>query len=317
MTVRLATCRELSEDKEAISQLAHNYWELEKSATPFALLFPWFPCPAKRAKREATQKLYDMLLKYVDLRRKATERTTDAIDVLISGGDSDDVIISFVLNVIFAGVINTGMNVCWNLLYLGMNPQWKEKVHAEVQALLTHHTDALFGQPLHQRFASISMTAWEDEMPVMDSVIRETLRVVATGTLLRRNLGKDVVIEGSKISRGEFLAFSSADVHHNPEIYPEPLSFDPGRYDEGRAEDKKVPLGYVGWGAGRHPCAGMRVAKLEMKLVLALIFAGYEFEIVDAAGKVPSVLPRPDKNDIQQARPLGDPCFFKFRRVVE
>lgn len=93
MTVRLATCRELAEDKEAISQLAHSYWELEKSATPFALLFPWFPCPAKRAKKEATQKLYDLLLKYVDLRRNATERTTDAIDVLIAGGDSNDAII--------------------------------------------------------------------------------------------------------------------------------------------------------------------------------------------------------------------------------
>ncbi|KAG6886675.1 hypothetical protein C0992_002857, partial [Termitomyces sp. T32_za158] len=253
MTVRLATCRELSEDKGAISELAHNYWKLEKSATPFALLFPWFPCPAKRAKKEATQRLYDILLKYVDLRRKATERTTDAIDVLIAAGESDDAIIDFVLNVIFAGVINTGMNVCWNLLYLGMNSQWKEKVYAEVQALLAQHTDTLSTQPLYQRLASISMSTWEDEMPAMDSVIRETLRVIATGTLLRRNLGKDVEIEGSKISRGEFLAFSSADVHHNPEIYPEPLSFDPGRFDEGRAEDRKVPLGYVGWGAGKGP----------------------------------------------------------------
>lgn len=51
---------------------------------------------------------------------------------------------------------------------------------------------------------------------------------------------------------------------------------------------------------GRHPCAGMRVAKLEMKLVLALIFAGYEFSIVDAKGNLPTELPRPDKNDIQQ-----------------
>ncbi|KAG6860941.1 hypothetical protein C0995_005771 [Termitomyces sp. Mi166 len=329
MTVRLATCRELSEDKEAISQLARHYWELEKSATPFALLFPWFPCPAKKAKQEATQNLYDLLSEYVNRRRKATERTTDAIDVLIAEGDSDDAIIGVMTftsvlvditdlyEVCSKWVINTGMNVCWNLLYLGMNPEWREKVYAEVQALLTHHSDALPSQPLHQRLASIPMQAWEDEMPVLDSVIRETLRVVATGTLLRRNLGKDVEIEGSTIRRGDFLAFSSADVHHNPEIYPEPLLFDPGRYDEGRGEDKKVPLGYVGWGAGRHPCAGMRIAKLEMKLVLALIFAGYKFEIVDAAGKLPSVLPRPDKNDIQQARPLGEPCFLKFSRVVE
>ncbi|KAG6827320.1 hypothetical protein H0H92_012228 [Tricholoma furcatifolium] len=323
MTVRLATCRELSEDKESITQLASHYWELEKSATPFSLLFPWFPGSAKKAKEAATRDLYNLLHRYVDIRRNAKESTSDALDVLIAAGETDEAIIGFVLGVIFAGVINTGMNVCWNLLYIGLNPEWKTKAVLEIQSLVANHIDpALSEEPLHKRLASIPMSAWEGEMPVLDSVIRETLRMVATGTLLRRNLGKDVEIDGSKISRGEFLAFSVADVHHNPDIYPQPLMFDPGRYDEERAEDKKVPLGmHVAnnkcGGLGRHPCLGMRVAKLEMKLVLALIFAGYDFDIVDADGHLPTTLPRPDKNDIMQARPIGEPCFLKFRRVVD
>jgi cytochrome P450 len=53
---------------------------------------------------------------------------------------------------------------------------------------------------------------------------------------------------------------------------------------------------------GRHPCLGMRIAKLEIKLILVLIFAGYEWEIVDKEGKPPKHLPRPDKNDLQQVR---------------
>ncbi|KAG6829615.1 hypothetical protein H0H92_004022 [Tricholoma furcatifolium] len=318
MTVRLATCRELSEDKESISQLAGHYWELEKSATPVSVLFPWFPGPAKKAKEAATRDLYNLLHRYIEIRRDAKESTSDALDVLIAAGESDDAIIAFVFGVIFAGVINTGMNVCWNLLYIGLNPELKTKAVLEVQSLIANHTDPVFSdQPLHKRLASIPMSAWESEMPLLDSVIRETLRMVLTGAVLRRNLGKDVEIDGSKISRGEFLAYPLADVHHNPEIYPQPLKFDPGRYDEGRAEDKKVAFGYVGWGAGRHPCLGMRVAKLEMKLVLALIFAGYDFEIVDADGDIPTTLPRPDKNDFMQARPIGEPCFLKFRRVVD
>ncbi|KAG6909648.1 hypothetical protein DXG01_016228 [Tephrocybe rancida] len=257
MTARLASCRELTEDKEALSQLAQNYWDLETSATPFALLFPWFPGPAKRAKQRATQNLYDLLSGFVELRRKATVPSSDAIDMLIAEGETGDAIVGFVLDVIFAGVINTGMNVCWNLLYLGMNPEWKAKVAAEVQALLDNHTDTISSQPLHQRLATIPMSAWEDEMPVLESVIRETLRIVGSGTLLRRNMGNDIEIDGSTISRGEFLAFSVADVHHNPDIYPEPLSFDPTRYDEGRAEDKKDPHGYVGWGSGKSSFGGI------------------------------------------------------------
>lgn len=51
-----------------------------------------------------------------------------------------------------------------------------------------------------------------------------------------------------------------ADIHMNPSVYKDPSKWDPSRYDEDRAEDKKVPLAYLGWGGGRHPCLGMRVS---------------------------------------------------------
>lgn len=94
MTVRMATCRELSEDEEALSRLQHHYWILEKSATPAALLFPWFPGTAKRNKQAATKELYIMIHGYIETRRAATVPTSDTLDVLISEGMDDDCIIS-------------------------------------------------------------------------------------------------------------------------------------------------------------------------------------------------------------------------------
>ncbi|KAG6830044.1 hypothetical protein H0H92_002462 [Tricholoma furcatifolium] len=311
MTVRIGSCRELADDKETIAKIAKNYWALEKSATPFSLLFPWLPCPAKWNRLKATLGLFTTLSGIVKRRREAEEPTSDAIDVLIAAGESNNAIVGFVLGVIFAGVINTGVNVCWNLIYLGIHPEWKEKVIAEVNTLLANHGDiSLTGLPLHKRLASIPLSAWEDEMPILDAVIRETLRITSAGTALRRNIGKDMDVDESMIQRGEFMAYSMADVHHNPDIYPNPLSFDPERYNEGRAEDKKGLFSYLGWGAG------MRIAKLEIKLTLALLLTGYDFEIVDASGHPTSTLVQPNKNDIHQARPVGEPCFMKFRRVV-
>lgn len=60
----------------------------------------------------------------------------------------------------------------------------------------------------------------------------------------------------------------------------------------------------------------MKVAKLEIKMILALFLLGYEYELVDKSGRFPKELPKPDRNDIQQARPLGEPCFLKFKKVV-
>jgi len=51
---------------------------------------------------------------------------------------------------------------------------------------------------------------------------------------------------------------------------------------------------------GRHPCAGMKVAKLEIKLILAMLLVGYEYTLVDGSGKYPKTFPKPDRNDIQQ-----------------
>ena len=92
MTVRLASCRELSEDREKIALLAKYFMEIEKSGTPFTVLFPWFPSPAKRAKRKATKALYDIFLSYIHLRRKSSVPSNDPIDLFISHGLSDDAI---------------------------------------------------------------------------------------------------------------------------------------------------------------------------------------------------------------------------------
>ena len=49
---------------------------------------------------------------------------------------------------------------------------------------------------------------------------------------------------------------------------------------------------------GRHPCAGMKIAKLEMKLILTMILLGYEYEIVDGNGNRPKEVPNQDRNGL-------------------
>jgi sterol 14-demethylase len=318
MTVRMASCDELATDFKAIEEMQGLYWQLEKSATPTTLLLPWFPGPAKKRKERVTKELYTKLHDYVDLRKNATVPSPSAIDILLEQGVPTPEIVAFVLNVIFAGVINTGLGACWALVYLCFNPEWKAKARAEVEALVNKHTTNSSDEPaLHKRLAAIHISAWEDEMPVLDVVIRETLRISISGLTIRRNLVEDLTFSGGLVKPGDFVAYSLADVHLNPDIYSRPTEFDPSRFAPGREEDKKGTFAYLGWGAGRHPCSGMRVAKLEIKTIVAFMLAGFEFDVVDKFGKRPAEPPKPDRNDIHQARPLGDPCYLEFKRVVE
>jgi len=44
----------------------------------------------------------------------------------------------------------------------------------------------------------------------------------------------------------------------------------------------------------------MKVAKLEIKIVVAFMLAGFEFDLVDKFGKPLTEFPKPDRNDIHQ-----------------
>jgi len=316
LTVRLASCRELAEDSGAVARIAQLLDSVERSSTPASLLLPWLPSPARRLKQESSLQLFVLIKSFVEIRRAASAQSSNAIDFLLGVGIEPDNIVEFVLGVIYTGSINTGLAVGWILLYAGVNQEWKDRLAAEFRALLVNHTDAASTDPFHERLASIPLDVWETELPVVDVVIRETLRMVIGLLALRRNLGPDLPIAGKIIPTGDFLAYPIGDVNRNPDIYTDPETFDPHRYDVGREEDKRAPLGYLGWGAGRHVCPGMRIAKLEIKLILAMFISSFDYEVVDGAGQPPKSLPRANFNDFHRPRPMpGNPCYIKFKRL--
>ena len=116
--------------------------------------------------------------------------------------------------------------------------------------MVNKHTTNSSNEPLHQRLASIQVSAWEEETPVLELIIRETLRIGFNILSIRRNLLEDLTFSGGLVKPGDFVAYSLSDVHLNPEIYSSPNEFDPARFTPGREEDKKGIFSFLGWGAG-------------------------------------------------------------------
>lgn len=56
-----------------------------------------------------------------------------------------------------------------------------------------------------------------------------------------------------------------ATVMRDPAWWTEPERFDPDRFSEGRAEDKKHKGLFLPFGAGAHACIGMQLATAEVK----------------------------------------------------
>jgi sterol 14-demethylase len=53
----------------------------------------------------------------------------------------------------------------------------------------------------------------------------------------------------------------------------------------------------------------MRVAKLGIKIMVALFVAGYEYDIIDSPGKFPKSLPTPDYIDIHKVKVTFSPLW--------
>lgn len=171
------------------------------------------------------------------------------------------------MGTLFAGVMNTGITctslvsqfilyvtivtACWALLYLDNSGDWRRRAISEIQSMVSAHSGTLDTEPFHKQLASVPLSAWEDELPALDLIIRETIRLSISFIFLRRNLKTDIDAEGVRIGKGDFLIYLAADVHLNQNIYSSPETFDPARYEDGRKEGGSVDCGFVGWGAGK------------------------------------------------------------------
>jgi len=89
----MTTCQELLTNVDDLKHLQYNYFRLEKSATPTAVMLPWLPGYSQIKRLLALKNLYFALLKYVKIRRAASVPSSDAIDVMLGQGKTDQEII--------------------------------------------------------------------------------------------------------------------------------------------------------------------------------------------------------------------------------
>lgn len=141
---------------------------------------------------------------------------------------------------------NVFLLASWLLIFLGTHPVWRERVAAEFKQLLAFCGNFASSEgSLSSRVAAVPLEAWERETPVFDAVLAETLRLAQPHVAMRRNLGPDVQVGEHIIPTGAYVVYPFADIHLNPELYPDPSKFDPSRNPP-----QKSSLSYVGWGAG-------------------------------------------------------------------
>ncbi|XP_045167948.2 cytochrome P450 3A14-like isoform X2 [Mercenaria mercenaria] len=116
------------------------------------------------------------------------------------------------------------------------------------------------------------------EMPYLDQVINETLRMYPPITKMNRTTSKqeDVEIDGYWFPHDTNISYSIWQVHHCLGLYPEPEKFIPERFTS-EEKAKRDPFVFMPFGHGPRNCIGMRLALLEAKIATVAILRKLKF----------------------------------------
>ncbi|XP_042191665.1 thromboxane-A synthase [Callorhinchus milii] len=143
--------------------------------------------------------------------------------------------------------------------------------HPECQATLLQEIDEFW--ELHNTPDYMNV----QQLPYLDMVLAETLRMYPSGVRFGRVCKKDCVVNGQFFPEGTTLEVPVGALHYDPEFWPEPEKFKPERFTA-EMKAKRHPFVYLPFGAGPRNCIGMRLAQMETKISLIRILSQYRFE---------------------------------------
>lgn len=124
------------------------------------------------------------------------------------------------------------------------------------------------------------------ELKYMERCIKEVLRIYPSVPYIARVLGNRMTTHSGYLLRaGTMVQLHIYDVHHNPDIYPDPEKFDPDRFLPENTQNRHN-FAYIPFSAGSRNCIGQKFAILEMKTVLSGIISEFILEPVDTPSTI-------------------------------
>ncbi|KDQ19313.1 hypothetical protein BOTBODRAFT_27902 [Botryobasidium botryosum FD-172 SS1] len=319
-------------------EFAEMYSDLDGGFTPINLMFPSLPLPSYRRRDRAQQAMSDFYVNILN-KREAGDNDHDH-DMLAALAEqrykngrklSKREIAHIMIALLMAGQHTSSATSSWALLHLASRPDVVQAVYDE-QVKHFSNGDGSFRALTYEELR---------ELPILDSVIRETLRMHPPIHSILRKVVQDMPVPASLSSgssntaqsrayvvpQGHFVLASPAVSQMDPRIWKDASVWDPYRWSdpEGVAAEaalayedlsgEKIDYGfgvvskgtespYQPFGAGRHRCIGEQFAYLQLGTILALLIRNMEFKIDRV----------PDHNYHTMITLPKEPCSIQYRR---
>jgi hypothetical protein len=217
-----------------------------------------------------------------------------------------------------------GIALTYAMHELSRQPKLQRELRAELRTIKPAFPTA---SPTLEPISAESLQGL-DRLPLLDAIMRETLRVysVSPGPQRRDVPPGGVTVEGYYIPAEVTISTSMRALHMNEEVFPNPEKWEPARWlqpkGERISEENDPAKWWWGFGSGARSCSGKDFAMLGMffitkhdnvlanfilviKLTLAAVYMKFDTEIVDDSGI--------EQVDDFMATPVGNQLILRFK----
>ncbi len=303
---------DLSEEEIPVFHKAVNEW-IFGIINPMLMLMPSFL--VKRTKSYKARKYLDGLIssKIETLKKNGPDGSTLSAMVFATDNEnegnqklSQGQIMDNALLLILAGSETSASTLTTAMLFLGMYPEVLKKVQDEQQQL----------QQKHGKDSPFTRQMLDDEMPYLEAVIRETMRIKPLNQGAPRVSKETIVVDGKQIPQNWSVVCNvllthtldpvaiETDGHENVmDIYK---GFKPSRW----LSEETKPSQWMAFGYGPRFCLGANLAMAEMKIFLSLVARNMDFSLVNGTTDIKwqkmSIIPKPKDGTLIYASKKGE-----------
>eukprot|EP00123_Amoebidium_parasiticum_P014030 comp22288_c1_seq2/m.33038 comp22288_c1_seq2/g.33038 ORF comp22288_c1_seq2/g.33038 comp22288_c1_seq2/m.33038 type:complete len:491 (-) comp22288_c1_seq2:215-1687(-) len=203
------------------------------------------------------------------------ESIKDVIDVMLAtrlegeAALSRDEMLDEILTLYLAGHETTSNGLFWCMFCLATNPTEQDRLREEVDRVCGTN------EPTYEAV---------NNMPYLEGVVKETLRLYPPAPSFGRTPTKDTVVGGLTVRAGrDVLAVSAYTMHRDPEYWPDPDTFKPERWTEGEEVSKQA---FMPFGHGPKTCVGWRVAMAEMRVFVARFMQAFTVSLSEQQARL-------------------------------
>ncbi|MCO5162294.1 MAG: cytochrome P450 [Mesorhizobium sp.] len=268
--------------------------------------------PFSRLHRQA-KATYDAIIEWGKT-RDGLEPRSDVLSTIANAPDefgrpaSADRIAGYGWTMLGASYDTSTSILTWLLVFISTHPEVARKLHEEVRD--------------YQRISPSDISTIMN-LPYLDGVIKEALRLVPPAPIQRRKTHADAELVGHPIPAGSQILISAWMTNRDEDLYPDPDQFVPERW----SGLSRSPYQWLTFSAGPRRCLGIWFALAFLKTIIASVIARWRPEIPDGSKvsmkvavtvrpgrEVPIILNKPDGN-YRASRLTGN--VHKYLRISE